>query len=62
MAGMPAPHQGITIVGDQMDNTMKTVYETVKARDPSQHEFHQAVEEVLDSIGPVLGRIPNITM
>ena len=53
-----APHQGITIVGDQMDNTMKTVYETVKARDPSQHEFQQAVEEVLDSIGPVLGENP----
>tara|TARA_B100000287_G_scaffold435340_1_gene503177 strand:- start:936 stop:2435 length:1500 start_codon:yes stop_codon:yes gene_type:complete len=57
-AALPAPHQGITIVGDQMDNTMKTVYETVKARDPSQHEFHQAVEEVLDSIGPVLGENP----
>jgi len=57
-AASPAPHQGITIVGDQMDNTMKTVYETVKARDPSQHEFHQAVEEVLDSIGPVLGENP----
>ena len=58
VAALLAPHQGITIVGDQMDNTMKTVYETVKARDPSQHEFHQAVEEVLDSIGPVLGENP----
>ncbi|MAH98028.1 MAG: NADP-specific glutamate dehydrogenase [Euryarchaeota archaeon] len=41
-----------------MENTMKTVYETVKARDPNQSEFHQAVEEVLDSIGPVLGENP----
>ena len=32
------------IVGDQMDNAMKSVYERVKARDPDQPEFHQAVE------------------
>ena len=30
-----------------MDSTMKSVYDSVIARDPNQPEFHQAVEEVL---------------
>ncbi len=47
------------IVGDQMDNAIKSVYETVKARDPDQPEFHQAVEEVLDSLGPVISEYPD---
>ena len=33
---------------------MKEVYDSVIARDPNQPEFHQAVEEVLDSLGPVI--------
>ena len=47
-----------TIVGDQMDSAIKSVYETVKARDPDQPEFHQAVEEVLESLGPVISENP----
>jgi glutamate dehydrogenase (NADP+) len=34
------------------------VIENVKKRDPGQPEFHQAVEEVLGSLGPVLERQP----
>ncbi|MDJ0835679.1 MAG: NADP-specific glutamate dehydrogenase [Acidobacteriota bacterium] len=34
------------------------VKEQVKKRDPHEPEFYQAVEEVLDSIGPVLERHP----
>jgi glutamate dehydrogenase (NADP+) len=41
-----------------MDNTMKSVYDDVLARDPNQPEFHQAVEEVLDSLGPVIEANP----
>ena len=41
-----------------MDKTMKTVYDSVVARDPNQPEFHQAVEEVLDSLGPVIEAHP----
>ena len=41
-----------------MDNTIKTVYETVITRDPNQPEFHQAVEEVLESLGPVISENP----
>ncbi|MFL2975884.1 MAG: NADP-specific glutamate dehydrogenase [Candidatus Thalassarchaeaceae archaeon] len=41
-----------------MDNAIKSVYETVTARDPDQPEFHQAVEEVLDSLAPVISEYP----
>ena len=41
-----------------MDNTMKKVYDSVIARDPNQPEFHQAVEEVLESIAPVIEQHP----
>ncbi len=41
-----------------MDNTMKSVYDSVIARDPNQPEFHQAVEEVLDSLVPVVKAHP----
>jgi len=41
-----------------MDSQMKTIYESVIARDPNQPEFHQAVEEVLDSLGPVIDAHP----
>ncbi|MDP7002876.1 MAG: NADP-specific glutamate dehydrogenase [Candidatus Thalassarchaeaceae archaeon] len=42
-----------------MDNAMKSVYDSVIARDPNQPEFHQAVEEVLDSLGPVIEDNPD---
>jgi glutamate dehydrogenase (NADP+) len=41
-----------------MDKTMKEVYDSVIARDPNQPEFHQAVEEVLESLGPVIKAHP----
>ena len=43
---------------NQMDKTMKEVYDSVIARDPDQPEFHQAVEEVLESLGPVIQQHP----
>ena len=42
-----------------MDSAMKSVYERVIARDPDQPEFHQAVEEVLDSLAPVIEDNPD---
>jgi len=39
-------------------STLDTVYETVVKRNPGEVEFHQAVKEVLDSLGPVLHRNP----
>ena len=43
---------------NSMDKTMQEVYDSVIARDPNQPEFHQAVEEVLDSLGPVIESHP----
>lgn len=37
---------------------MKEVYDSVIARDPEQPEFHQAVEEVLESLAPVIKAHP----
>ena len=41
-----------------MDSKIKSVYESVIARDPNQPEFHQAVEEVLESLSPVIKEYP----
>ena len=43
---------------NSMDKTMKEVYDSVIARDPNQPEFHQAVEEVVESLGPVIKAHP----
>ena len=56
--GRPPDIRVNIIVGDQMDNAIKTVYETVITRDPDQPELHQAVEEVLESLGPVISENP----
>jgi glutamate dehydrogenase (NADP+) len=42
-----------------MNNEIKSVYERVIARDPDQPEFHQAVEEVLDSLSPAIEDNPD---
>jgi glutamate dehydrogenase (NADP+) len=38
--------------------TMSDIVQLVKNRDPDQPEFHQAVTEVVESIEPVLERVP----
>jgi glutamate dehydrogenase (NADP+) len=37
---------------------MEQIVELIKSRDPEQYEFHQAVEEVVESVRPVLDRNP----
>ncbi|WP_433500707.1 NADP-specific glutamate dehydrogenase [Sphaerimonospora sp. CA-214678] len=37
---------------------LSSVYDNVLRRNPGEIEFHQAVREVLESIGPVLGKDP----
>jgi glutamate dehydrogenase (NADP+) len=37
---------------------MSEIIKTVKARDPGEREFHQAVQEVIDSVKPVLDQNP----
>ncbi|HET8723735.1 MAG TPA: NADP-specific glutamate dehydrogenase [Anaeromyxobacteraceae bacterium] len=42
----------------KMDEKLETVYQDVLKRNPGEVEFHQAVREVLESIGPVLSKYP----
>ncbi|WP_433376571.1 NADP-specific glutamate dehydrogenase [Streptosporangium sp. CA-115845] len=37
---------------------LDSIYDSVLRRNPGETEFHQAVREVLESIGPVLGKHP----
>ncbi|WP_067140966.1 NADP-specific glutamate dehydrogenase [Microtetraspora malaysiensis] len=37
---------------------LSTIYDNVLRRNPGEIEFHQAVREVMESIGPVLGKHP----
>ncbi|GAB2954235.1 NADP-specific glutamate dehydrogenase [Micromonospora polyrhachis] len=41
-----------------INDTLETVFANVVGRNPGELEFHQAVREVLESIGPALGRHP----
>ncbi|HCW92062.1 MAG TPA: glutamate dehydrogenase, partial [Flexistipes sinusarabici] len=38
---------------------IEEIYHQVIARNPGENEFHQAVKEVLDSLGPVLVKYPH---
>ncbi len=42
-----------------MDRALEPVFEQVLRRNPGEAEFHQAVREVFDSLGPVLTRHPH---
>jgi len=37
---------------------IESIYQQVKSRNPGEDEFHQAVKEVLESLGPVLVKYP----
>ena len=41
-----------------MDERLDTVWRHVMSRNPGEQEFHQAVREVLETIGPVLSKRP----
>jgi glutamate dehydrogenase (NADP+) len=41
-----------------MHGELERIYANVLARNPSELEFHQAVREVLESIGPAVGKHP----
>jgi glutamate dehydrogenase (NADP+) len=40
------------------DERIESIYQQVKARNPGEDEFHQAVKEVLESLGQVLAKHP----
>jgi glutamate dehydrogenase (NADP+) len=41
-----------------MDEKLEPIYQDVLRRNPGENEFHQAVREVLESLGPVLVKYP----
>ncbi|HSM92527.1 MAG TPA: NADP-specific glutamate dehydrogenase [Anaeromyxobacteraceae bacterium] len=41
-----------------MDEKLEQIYQDILRRNPGEAEFHQAVREVLESIGPVLTKYP----
>ncbi len=41
-----------------LDSTLQSIYDLVLRRNPGEDEFHQAVREVLDSLGPVMAKHP----
>jgi glutamate dehydrogenase (NADP+) len=45
-------------MASKMDEKLQVVYQDVLKRNPGEVEFHQAVREVLESIGPVLSKYP----
>jgi glutamate dehydrogenase (NADP+) len=42
------------------DERLETVFQDVVRRNPAEAEFHQAVREVLESLGPVLAKRPEL--
>src|SRR5512134_1320942 len=42
----------------KMEERLETIYQDVLKRNPGEVEFHQAVREVLESLGPVLVKYP----
>ncbi len=51
-------YQGRISVTPQMDEKVEPIFQEVLARNPGETEFHQAVREVLESLGPVLVKHP----
>ena len=41
-----------------LEERIEAIYRKVIARNPGENEFHQAVKEVLESLGPVLVKYP----
>src|SRR5690606_17261345 len=42
-----------------MDEKVQSIYAQIEKRNPGELEFHQAVHEVLTSLGPVLAKHPS---
>ena len=42
----------------KMEERLETIYQDVLRRNPGEVEFHQAVREVLESLGPVIAKYP----
>ncbi|OGT32794.1 MAG: glutamate dehydrogenase, partial [Gammaproteobacteria bacterium RBG_16_51_14] len=45
----------------KLDEKIENILQQVKMRNPGEEEFHQAVKEVLESLGPVLVKYPEFS-
>jgi glutamate dehydrogenase (NADP+) len=45
----------------QLDEKVESIYSDILQRNPGEAEFHQAVREVLETVGPVLAKYPEFT-
>jgi glutamate dehydrogenase (NADP+) len=54
---MVSRHSG-TLVAGMLTDKIQAIYQQVIARNPGETEFHQAVKEVLETLGPVLVKYP----
>jgi glutamate dehydrogenase (NADP+) len=46
------------MVPHKMDERLEQIYQDILKRNPGEVEFHQAVREVLESVGPVIAKYP----
>ena len=51
---------GMGIVLGSTSERLEEICRTVISRNPGEMEFHQAVREVLESLGPVLAKRPEL--
>jgi glutamate dehydrogenase (NADP+) len=49
------------MLGCVLDEKLEVVFDDVVRRSPAEPEFHQAVKEVLESLGPVVAKHPEFT-
>jgi glutamate dehydrogenase (NADP+) len=55
-SALPGPIPGLG--AGPLDETLEAIHQEVLQRNPGEAEFHQAVREVLDSLGPVVAKHP----
>jgi glutamate dehydrogenase (NADP+) len=48
----------LTAPEQELNQSLRPIFDEVLRRNPGESEFHQAVHEVLDSLGPVLAKHP----
>ena len=58
MRSTPPPTAPLTTTPNAASARLRGILDEVTARNPAEPEFHQAVREVLDTLGPVVSKHP----
>ena len=56
----PRKQERVNAMNAMSNDKLRVIFGEVIARNPGESEFHQAVLEVLECLGPVLARHPEI--